>query len=73
MVATVFTFGTDQFNRIFPFYILIDSDFTIASLGRSVAKLYPVKEGQLFTDCFQLKLPNIHIVSFHTLKEFTTR
>jgi len=73
MVATVFTFGTDQFNRIFPFYILIDNDFKISSLGRSVAKLYPVKEGQLFTDSFQLKLPNISNATFDILKGLTNQ
>src|SRR4051812_31601554 len=71
MVETVFSFGTDQFNRIFPFYMLIDNQLRISSLGRSVAKLYALKEGALFTDHFKLKLPNLANVSFGSLKEFT--
>jgi len=68
MVATVFSFGTDQFNRIFPFYILIDNDLKIISFGRSMAKLYPLKEGQLFTDCLDIKFPQVGDEGFNSLK-----
>src|SRR5437016_5994779 len=73
MVATAFSFGTEQFNRIFPFYILVDSDMKIASTGRSLNKLYPIKFGQNFTDCFQVKLPNIGNPTFDALKKLNNQ
>jgi hypothetical protein len=57
MVDTLFSFNISQFNRIFPFYLLIDKDGRIASLGRSVTKLYPaIKEGSNLEDVFHLIL-----------------
>ncbi len=73
MVVSSFSFGTNQFNRIFPFYILIDNKLRITSLGRSIGKLYPVNEGRIFTECFQLKSPNLSNVTYGTLKEFTNQ
>ncbi len=68
MVASVFSFGTDQFNRIFPFFILIDNECRITSLGRSIVKLCPAKTGQLFGNYFKLKYPKAERVDFDLLK-----
>ncbi len=73
MVATVFSFGTEQFNRIFPFYILIDSDCRIASLGKSIVKLCPAKTGQLFNECFHLKYPQLKTADFKSLSDITNQ
>jgi PAS domain S-box-containing protein len=69
MVGSVFSFGTEQFNRIFPFYIQIDSDLKITSFGTSIAKLHSIREGQSFTASFTLRLPHLEAVSFDSLKE----
>ncbi|MCW3123435.1 MAG: domain S-box protein [Flavipsychrobacter sp.] len=66
--GSVFSFGTEQFNRIFPFYILINSDLEVASFGSSIAKLHTIKQGQPFDDYFELKLPIIKDLSFFALK-----
>lgn len=71
MVASVFSFGTDQFNRIFPFFILIDNECRITSLGRSIVKLCPAKTGQLFGNYFKLKYPKAERVDFDLLKNLT--
>ena len=73
MVDTLFSFGTEQFNRIFPFYILVDRELEVISFGKSLAKLYPIHEGSLFSDCFQLKLPQIEKISFNTLLELSNQ
>lgn len=68
MPAPLFSFGTEQFNRIFPFYIVINSELKITSTGKSLSKLYPVKKGKLLTEFFQLKSPQIEQVTFNSLK-----
>ena len=74
MVDTLFSFNINQFNRIFPFYLLIDKDGRIASLGRSVTKLYPaIKEGCGLEDVFHLILPPSSGTGFHALKQLTDR
>ncbi len=71
MVRSVFSFGTDQFNRMFPFYILIDSNLKMVSLGRSIAKMFPIIEGRQFDDFFALKLPKSDRANFDSLKKLT--
>lgn len=53
-----FNFNVDEFNSIFPFYILIDQELKIKSIGKSLVKLLP-KEfvGSSFVDLFQFQKP----------------
>lgn len=73
MSTPVFSFGTEQFNRLFPFYVLISRDLKIISYGSSIAKLYPLKKDHLFTDYFRLKIPPTEHISFASLKELTNQ
>lgn len=66
--GAVFSFGTEQFNRIFPFYLVINNECVISSFGSSIAKLHSIKQGHLFSEYFELKLPVIEHLSFDSLK-----
>ena len=67
------SFEKEQFNRIFPFHILINTKSEITSLGKSIAKLYPLKVGESFTECFTLKHPQIKTADFKSLKKLTNK
>ena len=40
----------DQFNRLFPFHIIIDSQLKIKGFGKSIAKLLPLEIGASYFD-----------------------
>ena len=65
---SLFSFGKEQFNRIFPFFVLIDSEARIGSFGTSIAKMHPMQPGDKFTDVFTIKLPKAGIQGFDSLK-----
>jgi PAS domain S-box-containing protein len=71
MVTPYFSFGSEQFNRIFPFYILIDSELKIASYGHSFEKLCTLTAGELFTEHFRIRLPQID--NINSLRELTNK
>jgi PAS domain S-box-containing protein len=73
MVGSVFSFGTEQFNRIFPFYVQLDTELKITSLGASITKLLPSAGGQFFSKYFDLQFPHIENISFRSLKELTNQ
>ena len=68
MSASVFSFGREQFNRIFPFYVLVNGGSQIASFGTSIAKMHAIKAGDKFSEVFQLKLPKSAHGDFESLK-----
>ena len=68
MAASVFSFGKEQFNRIFPFYVLINSSSEIVSFGASIAKMYPLKVNDSFKSIFEIKLPRINLNGFDSLR-----
>ncbi|MBD8488972.1 response regulator [Echinicola sp. CAU 1574] len=51
------SFNFEQFNDIFPFYMLIGKDLKITALGKSLKKLYPEILHQSFPEIFQVKIP----------------
>lgn len=60
-----FNFSDDSFNRLFPFYILIDQSLQIVSFGKSLSKICPfTKKATSFFDNFIIKRPNIETFSF---------
>ncbi|OYU79731.1 MAG: hypothetical protein CFE23_12560 [Flavobacterium sp. BFFFF1] len=70
MAQLEFKFGEESFNKLFPYFILIDSSLTLTTFGRSLPKIYPeLKPGTLFTDAFRVKKPQITNNSF---KEFSS-
>ena len=69
MGTPVFSFDTEQFSRICPFYILVNSRLEITSFGASIAKIHPVNKSDLFTDVFRIKLSNGDCSDFGAFKE----
>ena len=53
----MFSFNEDQFNQLFPFYILINKDFSIQSCGNILKKLLEREPQGSFDRCFRLKRP----------------
>lgn len=55
-----FNFRDDSFNRLFPFYILIDKSLQIQSFGKSLSKICPfLEKATFFSDNFDIKRPNL--------------
>ena len=65
-----FNFNVSSFNEIFPFYILIDKNLQIVSLGKSLQKIIPsLTENSLFTEVFSVERPHITSFSFENFKD----
>ncbi|MBL0268258.1 MAG: hypothetical protein IPP99_06265 [Chitinophagaceae bacterium] len=62
-------FNPKQFNRLFPFYLLLNEELEIVSCGKSLKKLCPAIEGQSFTDYCQLTRPQIELTSYQSLQQ----
>ena len=55
-----FQFDENNFNKLFPFYILIDSNLKIIGLGKSLSKTFPsIKLNDNFASTFEVKRPFI--------------
>lgn len=52
-----FSFNNEQFNRLFPFYFLINSKLQITSLGKSLEKLIANEIGKNFIELFEIPRP----------------
>jgi len=65
-----FNFSKANFNKIFPFYILIDANLNIKSVGNSLSKILPnLNENASFNDYFFIKRPFVKLVEKDTLQE----
>lgn len=62
-----FVFNTDQFNQLFPFYILLDKEGKIVSSGKSINKLIDLNPGNFFKDYFSIPRPFTPIDTFQDL------
>ncbi|WP_298391715.1 PAS domain S-box protein [Flavobacterium sp.] len=68
MEALEFKFSEDNFNRLFPFYILIDTTLKIKSFGKSIAKICPeIQNSFSFVDCFEVSRPRFENPTFNEL------
>lgn len=65
-----FQFDAPSFNKLFPFYILIDSDLNIKSCGESLCKIVPnlVKKSK-FLDNFSIKRPFLENLNTNNFDE----
>lgn len=64
-----FNFNVNEFNSVFPFYILIDSDLKIKSIGKSLAKLLPEYfAGSNFADLFEFQRPHFDDINKENIK-----
>ena len=61
-------FNGEQFNRIFPFHILIGEGLEIVAAGRSLLKIYPGINNKFLFEQFHVKRPELSSNSFETLK-----
>ena len=61
-------FNSEQFNRLFPFHILIGESLTIAAAGQSLTKIYAQVIQQPFFTQFVVKRPELATQSFEGLK-----
>lgn len=52
-----FTFNIEQFNRIFPFYLLVDKKGTIISVGKSLLKVCNFTNSENFFQYFSIVRP----------------
>ncbi len=59
MTNSVFSFTEDKFNKLFPFYILIDSNLNVISYGASIKKLFPLGQGRSFFANFKVARPKL--------------
>ena len=66
-MSNQFSFNEEQFNRLFPFYMLINRDMKVVSKGVSINKLYDWKQVKLFNQFFKIPRPYIQINSFQDL------
>ena len=63
-----FSFSPEKLNRLFPFYVLVDEQLTILSVGKSMAKLVPHLEGKTFLRAIKILRPSIENPSYEDLK-----
>ena len=67
-----FNFGEEEFSKLFPFYILIDSALQIVSFGKSLKKVCRQLEvSEYFSDTFSIQSPFIENPTFQRLTENT--
>jgi PAS domain S-box-containing protein len=63
-----FSFDEDAFNKLFPFYILINTDLVIKGFGKSLAKTLPkMKLNDRFDTTFEVKRPHLEVATFENL------
>ena len=57
MKSPQFSFSSAQFNSLFPFHILVNSELRITSAGSSLQKVSKAQANDLFCDFFTIKRP----------------
>jgi PAS domain S-box-containing protein len=62
-------FSLEQFNRMFPFYLMIGHEMEILSSGASIQKMYNIEIGCSFNETFNLKRPSIDAPDYTELLE----
>ena len=64
-------FEDSQFNRIFPFYILVNPDLTVASNGVTIGKIFPGTKGKFFHEYYHIKRPELPETDFQSILSLT--
>lgn len=73
MAKAFLNFSTEDFNDIFPFYILMDETSRIISTGDSLLKITPALNNVLFEESFSIKRPFISDLNFESLKSYNNQ
>lgn len=69
-----FKFQEESFNKLFPYFILIDSSFQIVGFGKSIAKICAnLKANVSFNDFFVLKRPHAETNTYDELLKFSNQ
>src|ERR1700743_1537879 len=68
MKAKSMILNKEQFDRLFPFYILISEGLSIDAYGRGLEKIHPECANKYFADCFEITQPQYVAIDFATLK-----
>jgi hypothetical protein len=63
-----FNFRKDTFSKIFPFYILLDTNLCIKSYGKSIPKIIPELTNTLFSDNLSITRPHVEEYSTNQFK-----
>lgn len=64
MVDPTIQLDRKKFNQVFPFYIELDNNLDIVSLGSTSQKLLGEIQGSRFLDVFEINRPHFHDVDF---------
>lgn len=65
-----FQFSISDFDKIFPFYFLLDRQCTVMQMGSSLSKLLPeIKTGNSFNDLFYFKRPQVQQLNCDTVDQ----
>lgn len=64
-----FVFDEAQFNRLFPFYLLINQKLKVSAAGHSIQKLCATRKGDDFKEQFSIPRPYSPVNSFDNLLE----
>lgn len=70
-MALEFSFQEKDFNTIFPFYILINPNMEIASVGKSLEKIIPQLSGKKIDSHFSFTRPAVEKVTRDSLASLT--
>jgi len=68
-MSSFISFTSDQFNRLFPFYLVINRDLRIISVGTSLAKLCRFEEDKQFNEYFTIPRPYTQINTLDDIKQ----
>lgn len=70
MESTLFNFTEKSLNRLFPFYILMDSNLSIQKIGSSLQKLFPeINSKDLFETHFTISRPHYSVINLETVSK----
>ena len=64
--------NAEEFNRIFPFFILLDEKLIIIDHGESLEKIIPDCAGKAFESLFDIERPHLEEVNFENIKAICT-
>lgn len=57
-----------QWNRLFPFFFLLNEEMQIIAIGESLGRLKQIQNGTAFQDCFLVSRPKFFSLGFAALK-----
>ena len=69
MGTNFLTFDERQFSNVFPFYILVNNDSVVLSIGKSLRKLNNDDIGRAFNEGYKISRPETAKQDFKSLKD----